>query len=43
MVLDTDAEQFSWHRVGYDIAAVQAAMADAGLPRRLIERLSFGL
>jgi predicted phosphodiesterase len=43
MVLDTDAEQCSWHRVSYDIAAVQAAMADAGLPKRLIERLSFGL
>jgi predicted phosphodiesterase len=43
LVLDTDAERCSWHRVAYDIAAVQGAMADAGLPRRLIERLSYGL
>ncbi|HET9520161.1 MAG TPA: metallophosphoesterase family protein [Candidatus Limnocylindrales bacterium] len=43
LILETDAESCSWHRVAYDIAAVQGAMADAGLPRRLIERLSYGL
>lgn len=42
LVIDTAASQCSWHRVGYDISAVQAAMTDAGLPRRLVERLAFG-
>jgi predicted phosphodiesterase len=43
LVLDTEAERCSWHRVAYDIAAVQRAMTDAGLPQRLIDRLSYGL
>jgi diadenosine tetraphosphatase ApaH/serine/threonine PP2A family protein phosphatase len=43
MVIDTAARTCSWHRTPYDIAAVQAAMAAAGLPRRLVERLAFGL
>jgi diadenosine tetraphosphatase ApaH/serine/threonine PP2A family protein phosphatase len=43
LILDTDAERCAWHRVAYDVGAVQAAMADAGLPPRLIERLSYGL
>jgi predicted phosphodiesterase len=43
LVVDTDAGQCTWHRVAYDIAAVQAAMAEAGLPPRLIERLSYGV
>jgi hypothetical protein len=33
----------TWRRVAYDIPAVQATMLDAGLPRRLAERLAFGL
>ena len=33
----------TWHRVAYDIPAVQAAMLDAGLPVRLAERLRHGL
>ena len=32
----------TWHRVAYDIAAVQAAMHAVGLPPRLIERLAVG-
>jgi predicted phosphodiesterase len=43
LVLDTDREECTWHRVPYDIASVQAAMTQAGLPRRLVERLSYGI
>jgi predicted phosphodiesterase len=43
LVLDLDAGEVSWHRVGYDIGAVQSAMREAGLPWRLVERLSLGL
>jgi diadenosine tetraphosphatase ApaH/serine/threonine PP2A family protein phosphatase len=43
LVIDTGAGSCTWHRVAYDIPAVQAAMMGAGLPRRLIERLAFGL
>jgi predicted phosphodiesterase len=32
----------AWHRVPYDIGAVQGAIRDAGLPDRLAERLAFG-
>ena len=41
-LLDTDAEQVTLRRVAYDIAATQREMGDAGLPSRLIERLSHG-
>lgn len=43
MVIDTDAGRCAWHRVPYDIESVQAVMTAARLPRRLIERLSYGL
>jgi diadenosine tetraphosphatase ApaH/serine/threonine PP2A family protein phosphatase len=43
LVLDTDADTVSWHRTGYDIAAVQAAMRAAGLPASLAARLGVGL
>ena len=43
LVLDTDAGQCTWRRTPYDIAAVQDAMRAAGLPSRLVERLSYGL
>jgi diadenosine tetraphosphatase ApaH/serine/threonine PP2A family protein phosphatase len=43
LVIDDAAGLCTWRRVPYDIAAVQAAMLDAGLPRRLAERLGFGL
>jgi diadenosine tetraphosphatase ApaH/serine/threonine PP2A family protein phosphatase len=41
--IDTDASAATWRRVPYDVAAVQRAMLDAGLPRRLVDRLSVGL
>lgn len=43
MVLDPEAGEVTWHRVPYDIAAVQAAMREAGLPPSLVGRLSVGL
>ncbi len=43
LVLDTDADSVSWQRVAYDIEAVQAAMAAAGLPAWLVARLGVGL
>lgn len=43
LVLDTDACASAWHRTAYDIAAVQAAMEALALPRRLVERLAYGL
>ena len=43
MVIDSDAGRVTWHRVPYDIAAVQAQMRTVGLPSRLVERLSHGL
>jgi diadenosine tetraphosphatase ApaH/serine/threonine PP2A family protein phosphatase len=43
MVLDTEAGQCAWHRVPYDIESVQAAMTAARLPKRLVDRLSYGL
>jgi diadenosine tetraphosphatase ApaH/serine/threonine PP2A family protein phosphatase len=42
LLLDTVALTATWHRVGYDVASVQAAIRAAGLPRRLADRLSFG-
>jgi diadenosine tetraphosphatase ApaH/serine/threonine PP2A family protein phosphatase len=41
-LLDTETGTVMWHRVAYDIAAVQARMADAGLPRALAARLAVG-
>ncbi len=43
LVVDTVAARCTWQRVPYDISAVQEAMTDAQLPRRLVERLAFGL
>jgi predicted phosphodiesterase len=43
LVLDPAQATASWHRVAYDVAAVQRAMAEAGLPRPLATRLSAGL
>jgi len=43
LILDTDADTISWHRTGYDIAAVQASMQETGLPASLAARLSVGL
>ena len=43
MVLDPGAGTVSWHRVPYDIEAVQGSMQAAGLPASLSARLSVGL
>jgi len=43
LVLDTEGRRCTWHRVAYDVPAVQKAMAAAGLPPRLAARLSFGV
>ena len=42
VLFDRDAGTLTWHRVEYDIDAVQAAMRAAKLPKRLIDRLSRG-
>jgi predicted phosphodiesterase len=41
--LDLEGRMATWHRVGYDIPAVQRSMRSAGLPARLAERLRHGL
>ena len=43
LVLDPERLELTWHRVAYDIAAVQSAMRRRRLPDRLVERLSHGL
>lgn len=43
LVVDTEQWTATWRRVAYDIPAVQERMRGAGLPRRLIERLSHGV
>ena len=43
MLIDTERAVVSWHRVPYDIEAVQAAMQQARLPSRLVQRLSYGI
>ncbi|HEX2194917.1 MAG TPA: metallophosphoesterase family protein [Candidatus Limnocylindria bacterium] len=42
LVMDTDADVVEFRRISYDVAATQKAMRDAGLPPRLVERLSYG-
>jgi diadenosine tetraphosphatase ApaH/serine/threonine PP2A family protein phosphatase len=42
LVLDSEADTVTWRRVEYDIAAVQAAMREAGLPANLSARLGAG-
>jgi diadenosine tetraphosphatase ApaH/serine/threonine PP2A family protein phosphatase len=41
--IDTDAGLATWRRIGYDIESVRTEMLDAGLPRRLADRLRAGL
>ncbi len=43
MILDTGEGSLEWHRVDYPIERVQRLMAKAGMPKRLIARLEFGL
>ena len=42
LVLDPDAATATWHRVRYDIRAVQDAIRAVGLPGRLADRLAIG-
>ena len=42
LILDTAAGSCTWHRVEYDVAAVQRAMRAVGLPERLAARLTYG-
>jgi predicted phosphodiesterase len=41
-VLDTDALQWQYHRVPYDVMATQSRMRALRMPERLILRLAFG-
>jgi diadenosine tetraphosphatase ApaH/serine/threonine PP2A family protein phosphatase len=41
--LDTENGGLRWLRIAYPIATTQARMREAGLPRRLIDRLDLGL
>jgi diadenosine tetraphosphatase ApaH/serine/threonine PP2A family protein phosphatase len=43
MVIDTASNVVEWRRVDYPIADVQSLMMRAGLPRRLVDRLTLGL
>ena len=43
LLLDTGAGAATWQRTAYDISVVQDRMASAGLPERLIARLTHGL
>ena len=43
MLLDIEAKSVEWHRVSYPVDQTQERMRLAGLPRRLVERLSHGL
>lgn len=43
LILDPEAGTVTWHRVGYAIDAVQAAMTAGGLPARLAARLAHGV
>jgi diadenosine tetraphosphatase ApaH/serine/threonine PP2A family protein phosphatase len=42
LVLDTDANTAEFRRVTYDVGRTQHLMGEAGLPTRLVERLSYG-
>ena len=42
-ILDPDMGTITWHRVAYDIGAVQRAMRAVGLPASLSARLTVGL
>ncbi len=42
-IIDPGAGRISWHRVAYDVEAVQSAMRSMGLPNGLSARLSMGL
>jgi len=41
-IYDSVKHEFAWHRVAYDISAVQEKMRAAGLPKFLADRLATG-
>ena len=43
MIWEPDADRVTWHRVAYDVGAVQREMREAGLPPSLAARLAVGL
>ncbi|MDP8904130.1 MAG: metallophosphatase family protein [Chloroflexota bacterium] len=43
MIVDTERRTIEWRRIEYPIDLVQQLMSAAGLPRRLIARLDYGL
>jgi diadenosine tetraphosphatase ApaH/serine/threonine PP2A family protein phosphatase len=43
MIIDTESGEVEWRRIDYPIAEVQSLMNEAGLPRRLVDRLTLGL
>ncbi|MFA0778149.1 MAG: hypothetical protein PVTTEEND_001863, partial [Candidatus Fervidibacter sp.] len=43
LLWELEAQRLTFRRVPYNIEAVQAEMAAAGLPQLLIERLALGL
>jgi diadenosine tetraphosphatase ApaH/serine/threonine PP2A family protein phosphatase len=42
LLLDTDVAIAEFRRISYDVSLTQRLMREAGLPARLIERLSWG-
>ncbi len=43
LIWEPDEDRVTWHRVAYDVAGVQRAILDAGLPPSLAARLAVGL
>ena len=43
LIWEPEADRVTWRRVAYDVATVQRAMHDAGLPASLAARLGVGL
>ena len=43
LIWEPEADRVTWQRVAYDVAAVQAAIRDAGIPSSLAARLGVGL
>ena len=43
MIIDTESGEVEWRRIDYPIGEVQSLMVEAGLPGRLVERLTHGL
>ena len=42
-IYDSEKKEFTLHRIGYNVSAVQEKMKKAGLPKPLIDRLSSGV